>query len=97
MASPGVFRSPVKLRVVDSDDPLALLIRVEDLGAPIAPELAPRLFERGTRGRTDLPGQGLGLYIVRLAMQRQGGGVTVSPAPAGNVFTLVLPQGIEPG
>ncbi|MFY9514666.1 MAG: HAMP domain-containing sensor histidine kinase, partial [Rubrivivax sp.] len=46
-ATPG---SRVLLRVSESDEPLALLIEVADAGPGIAPELLPRLFERGTRG-----------------------------------------------
>jgi len=92
-AVPG---STVSLRVLDSDEPLALLVEVADGGPPIAPDLLPHIFERGTRGRHDLPGQGLGLYIVRLAMQRQGGSVTVDAGVHGNMFTLLLPQGLEP-
>ena len=93
-ATPG---SAVTLRVSDSDEPLALLISVMDEGPGIAPELLARVFERGTRGRADLPGQGLGLYIVRRAMQQQGGSVDATSGPAGSVFTLTLPQGVEPG
>lgn len=92
-ATPG---SPVTLRIADSDEPLALLIEVADVGPGIAPDLLPRVFERGTRGRVDLHGQGLGLFIVRHAMRRQGGDVEVRSAPSGTVFTLTVPQGIEP-
>jgi signal transduction histidine kinase len=92
-STPGAV---VLLRVVDSDVPLALLLEVADTGPAIGPDLLPRLFERGTRGRHDLPGQGLGLYIVQLAMRRQGGSVAVQAASTGNTFTLVLPQGLEP-
>ncbi len=92
-ATPG---SQVSLRVFDSDEPLALLIEVADAGPGIAPELLPRVFDRGSRGRLDLPGQGLGLYIVQRAMQRQGGQVDVRSDARGSVFTLILPQGVEP-
>lgn len=92
-STPG---TPVTLRVADSDEPLALLIEVADEGPGVTPELLPRLFERGTRGRHDLHGQGLGLYIVRRAMQRQGGSVEVRSDPGGSVFTLTVPQGLEP-
>jgi PAS domain S-box-containing protein len=66
---------PVTLRVSDSDQPLALVIEVTDRGPGIAPELRPHLFERGARGR-DRSGRashGLGLYIVRRALELQGG------------------------
>lgn len=92
-ATPG---SRVTLRVADSDEPLALLFEVADSGPGIAPALLPRVFERGTRGRLDLHGQGLGLYIVRRAMQRQGGTAEVRSAAGGTAFTLAVPQGLEP-
>jgi signal transduction histidine kinase len=88
--------STVTLRVADSDEPLALLFEVGDDGPGIDPTLQATLFERGTRGRHGLPGQGLGLYIVRRAMQRQGGSAELVPTPAGAVFRLTLPQGLEP-
>ncbi len=88
--------STVMLRVVDSDDPLALVFEVADAGPGIPPELLGTLFERGTRGRTDMPGQGLGLYIVRVAMRLQGGSAVVRSSPEGTTFTLSLPQGVEP-
>ncbi len=88
--------STVMLRVVDSDDPLALVFEVADAGPGIAPELLDKLFERGTRGRPDLPGHGLGLYIVRVAMRLQGGSAVVRSSPQGTTFTLSLPQGVEP-
>lgn len=88
--------STVMLRVVDSDDPLALVFEVADAGPGIAPELLGKLFERGTRGRPDLPGHGLGLYIVRVAMRLQGGSAVVRSSPEGTTFTLGLPQGVEP-
>jgi len=92
-ATPG---STVSLRVLDSDEPLALLFEVADIGPGIEPALQARLFERGMRGRHDLHGQGLGLYIVRRAMQRQGGSAELRSGPDGSVFTLTVPQGLEP-
>lgn len=88
--------STVTLRVADSDDPLALVFEVADAGPGIAPNLLGRVFERGVRGRHDLPGQGLGLYIVRMAMRLQGGSVDVRSGPEGTIFTLSVPQGVEP-
>jgi signal transduction histidine kinase len=93
-SAPG---STVTLRVTDSDDPLAIVFEVSDAGPGIAPELLPRVFERGVRGRHDVPGQGLGLYIVRVAMRLQGGSVDVRSDARGTTFTLAVPQGQEPG
>lgn len=86
----------VTLRVADSDEPLALLLEVADPGPGIPRALLPRLFERGVRGRNDRHGQGLGLYIVRRAVERQGGTVAVRSGADGTVFTLTVPQGVEP-
>lgn len=88
--------SEIVVRVSESDEPLAVIFEVADNGPGIAPELIPHLFERGTRGRHDLPGQGLGLYIVQLALRRQGGSVAVLSNAHGTVFTLTVPQGQEP-
>ncbi|MBK1713806.1 sensor histidine kinase [Rubrivivax gelatinosus] len=92
-ATPG---STITLRLADSDEPLALIFEVCDDGPGIAPTLLPRLFERGVRGRHDVHGQGLGLYIVRQAMRLQGGTVEARSSAAGSTFTLMLPQGREP-
>ncbi len=73
--------STVELRLLDSDEPLALLIDVADRGPGIDPELLPRLFERGIhqgQARAALgQGLGLGLYIVRRVMELHGGKVRV--------------------
>lgn len=93
-ATPG---SPVTLRVADSEEPLAVVFEVADEGPGIAPALLPRLFERGVRGRHDVHGQGLGLFIVRRALQMQGGTAEVRSGAGGSVFTLTVPQGQETG
>ena len=86
--------SEVVLRVVDSDEPLALVFEVADLGRGIATDLRPRLFERGVRGSHGLPGHGIGLHVVRRVMELHGGRVDVLPnTPRGSVFRLWLPQG----
>jgi PAS domain S-box-containing protein len=86
--------SEVILRVTDSDEPLALVFQVADLGPGIAGELMPRLFERGARGAHGLPGHGIGLNVVRRVMELHGGSVDVLPnQPRGTVFRLWLPQG----
>jgi len=77
-----------------SDEPLALVFQVADLGPGIAEELLPRLFQRGERGAHGLPGHGIGLHVVRRVMELHGGSVDVMPhQPHGTVFRLWLPQG----
>ncbi|MGC4060427.1 MAG: PAS domain-containing protein [Aquabacterium sp.] len=74
--------SPVVVRLYDSDDPLALIIEVENTGHRIPEQLLPVLFERGTRGRqvdnSGTAGHGLGLYIVKRVMELHGGRVELA-------------------
>ena len=85
--------SPVNVRVWDSDEPLALVIDVIDLGPGIQAELLPRLFSRGARGAARLSGLGLGLYIVRQVMALHGGAVElVSTGPSGTTLRLSIDQ-----
>jgi signal transduction histidine kinase len=49
-------------------------------------------FYRGGRIGSNVPGNGLGLHLVKRIMQAQGGRVTFSPAPhGGSSFTLHIP------
>jgi PAS domain S-box-containing protein len=84
--------SRVTLRVADSDEPLALLLDVEDAGPGVPPALRSRLFERGARGPASR-GQGLGLHIARRALQLHGGTAELLHSePGSTVFRLVLVQ-----
>jgi signal transduction histidine kinase len=88
--------SKVTLRVADSDQPLALVLDVIDQGPGIQPELLPRLFERGTRGRhpSGRASHGLGLYIVRRVLELQGGRAElVATGSAGTTMRLWIAQG----
>jgi PAS domain S-box-containing protein len=85
--------SEVQVRVADSDDPLALIIDVTDVGGGIPPELLPDLFVRGVRGLDAKAGHGLGLYIVRQVMSLHEGSVEVMHTGAeGTTFRLVVDQ-----
>lgn len=88
--------SPVVVRLLDWDEPLALVIEVEDAGPGFDEALQPRMFERGTRGRHAGVGQGhgLGLYIVRRVMEMHGGRVELAhTSPHGSTLRLVLEAG----
>jgi PAS domain S-box-containing protein len=71
------------------------VIRVEDRGMGIAPEILPRLFERFERGvRFDrISGLGLGLYISRQIVELHGGTIEASSPGLGRgaCFTVRLP------
>ena len=78
-------RTPV--RVLTRREGGAALLRVEDDGPGVPPELRDRVWERFVRGSGDSggpgPGSGLGLSIVEAVAQRHGGTVGVSASPAG--------------
>lgn len=68
------------------------IVRVEDDGYGVAPELREHLFERfvGRSGRA--ASTGLGLYIVRRIIEAHSGSVSYAPGmPSGSIFTVALP------
>jgi signal transduction histidine kinase len=65
---------------------------VVDTGPGIAPELCDRIFEPYVRGRSDVPGFGLGLATVRRLADAFGGTVGVERRPeGGSRFWFRLP------
>jgi signal transduction histidine kinase len=71
-------------------------IWVEDNGIGIAPGAHKRIFEMFQRmhGVDEYPGTGIGLAIVRKAMERMGGRVGVESEPGkGSRFWIELPRG----
>jgi two-component system, OmpR family, sensor histidine kinase SenX3 len=71
-------------------------ISVEDHGIGIEPGERKRIFEPFKRGAAaasaQIPGSGLGLYLVRRIVAAHGGEVTVQSVPGhGSIFTLHLP------
>lgn len=69
----------------------ALEITVEDSGPGIDPEAVEHVFRHGFSTKTPGPfGRGLGLALVRQAVHRLGGTMTIS-SPAGALFHVTLP------
>jgi sensor histidine kinase regulating citrate/malate metabolism len=69
----------------------ALVIAVEDSGAGIDPDAVEDVFRHGFSTKTPGPfGRGLGLALVRQAVQRLGGTMTIT-SPAGALFRVTLP------
>jgi signal transduction histidine kinase len=65
-------------------------LEVSDDGPGVAPDLAPRLFERFVRGGGDRAGSvGLGLAIVAAVAEAHGGDVSVDRAPGGGARFVV--------
>jgi signal transduction histidine kinase len=96
-------RGPVSGSDLLSDEPV-VVIEVSDEGPGIAPEDRERIFNRFTMagGPTAQGGTGIGLAIVRWAVDLHGGQVAVVDTPhnpasrragAGATIRLVLPAG----
>jgi PAS domain S-box-containing protein len=83
--------SPVRISVRRRRDLVELV--VEDGGPGIPPEHQKRIFDQYERAvSSNVPGLGLGLWIVRRIVAAHGGTITVSSSPgAGARFTVVLP------
>jgi PAS domain S-box-containing protein len=86
--------APVRLETRGEPDDVVL--EVHNAGAPISPELLPRLFQPMQRGVADVSevrSVGLGLYIVDQVVRAHGGAVEVaSTAEAGTTFIVRLPR-----
>lgn len=82
--------SPIEL--FSSHDAGQVLLHVRDHGPGVPEAERERIFQRFQRGSAAASGSGLGLYLVRLLMQRMGGSVAVGPTPGGGAdFLLALP------
>jgi signal transduction histidine kinase len=73
---------------------------VEDRGIGIDPQDLPHIFDPFYRGRkvaeSQIHGTGLGLFIVREAVEAMGGSIDVKSTPGqGSAFTILLPA-LEP-
>ncbi|WP_375755109.1 PAS domain-containing protein [Corallococcus exercitus] len=88
--------TPVAVRLREA--PGSVLLEVHNAGAPIGPDLLPRIFQPMQRGAPGMDpatrSVGLGLYIVRTIVQAHGGTIDVtSTHEAGTTFTVRLPHG----
>jgi two-component system, OmpR family, sensor kinase len=82
------------IEVRASDNGNAVIIQIADTGLGVPDDEIPHLFEELFRSREvrAIPGSGLGLALVKAAMEKHGGAVSVrSRAEQGSVFTLSIP------
>ena len=71
----------------------SIIIKVEDNGQGIRPELQNRIFEMFFRASDTEKGSGLGLYIAKEAAEKIGGRIWVhSEYGSGSVFQVEIPQ-----
>lgn len=73
---------------------LTVEISVTDQNEPISGEERTRIFERFYRGKNAIEkeGVGIGLYLAREIIEKQGGCLSVCPTGHGNRFSIVLPK-----
>jgi signal transduction histidine kinase len=79
-----------------AQDPYFLLLEVVDSGCGISPDMTERIFERlgqlAGQSHAVRKGLGLGLYICKELILRQGGRIWVTSAPQqGSIFSFTLP------
>jgi len=85
----------IQARLLQQDPPL-LLFEVSDTGCGISPEMTERIFERlcqeSEPTQASRKGLGLGLYICKELVTRQGGQISVkSHGKKGTTFWFTLP------
>lgn len=70
-------------------------VEISDTGPGIAPEDLPHVFDKYYRGSKtgQRLGTGLGLAVVKAAVEAHGGTVTVTSGKSGSTFRVVLPIG----
>jgi signal transduction histidine kinase len=76
--------------------PSSLVTTISDTGVGLSAEEIGQLFQRFYRARNadtqDIPGTGLGLWIIKQYAQAMGGNITVASKPhEGTTFTVTLP------
>jgi signal transduction histidine kinase len=88
--SPSGGAVEVRLQCQESE----CLLSVTDHGLGMSPETRARLFEPFRRGlsREDIPGVGLGLFVVQRIVDAHQGRIEVESSPAaGSTFRVYLP------
>ncbi|MEU9352598.1 sensor histidine kinase [Streptomyces griseoloalbus] len=92
-AAQGGVRPRVTVTALTEEDGSALILRVADTGPGVDPDHAEAVFQRGFTTKPSGPGgRGLGLALVRQAVSRHGGALSVSSADGGGaVFEVRLP------
>ena len=91
-------RAPFTVRVRTASDPAYLSIDVSDRGPGVPETFRSQLFGEYTRAEgTSAEGVGLGLYVVRVLAEAQGGTVDHAAGPDGGAtFTITLPAAETP-
>ncbi len=97
-AAQGGIRPRVTVTALTAD-PSRLILRVSDTGPGVDPERTEEVFRRGFTTKPSGPGgRGLGLALVRQAVTRHGGALSVASGEEGGaVFEVRLPLARDTG
>ena len=92
--------SRVKIRAEIAKDPNYLEVTIEDMGMGIAPEYQEKIFDRFFRienATHTIKGTGLGLHLVKIAIEKHHGGKVFvrSKVGEGSTFGFRLPLGAK--
>jgi PAS domain S-box-containing protein len=88
----GADRTDIVIRI-DQDDVGRCTIVFKDNGIGVSKENLDKIFEMFYRASAQSDGSGLGLYIVKNAIDKLGGTVTVESAlGTGTTFKIILPN-----
>ncbi len=83
-------KSTINIRTTYNAD--QLMVQIEDNGEGIPESLQRNVFDMFFRGNTKSTGTGLGLYIVKNAVEKLGGSIILeSEEKKGSIFTIYLP------
>jgi signal transduction histidine kinase len=89
----GVDNSYIRLRA-NNQNPGYLTLDIEDNGQGIGKEYLEQVFDMYFRANEHSKGNGLGLYIVKKAVEKLDGSISVSSIPlVGSTFTMMFPMG----
>jgi len=88
----GRVNGRVEIRVARTDE-REVRLSIDDDGAGIIELDRKRIFTLGERGPTSAAGSGIGLALVRLMLERDGGSVEVTDSPLGGArFVVIVPR-----
>jgi len=88
----GVVNPFIKMTAVQNGD--YVTIDMQDNGQGISKEYQEQVFEMYFRANERSKGNGLGLYIVKKAVEKLDGSISLSSIPmVGSTFTVMLPTG----
>jgi signal transduction histidine kinase len=69
-----------------------IALRVANDGVPVAPEIAPRIFDPYISTKSGKDNMGLGLAIVKKIVLEHGGDIRYEPRDGQPEFTVTLPE-----